>query len=1156
MTNNETQNTNVLYKNLLNDKPATEDYFSGGGHNRTAKALAHSIKELANEDGAIGLEGEWGSGKSSVISIAQKELHAQKDTKIRFHFFEFDLWAHQTDNFKRSFLIEFLLWLKQKNLISTGKFNAFDDTIRNRTKVTTEKNTKIFTKAAFAFFLAFILTPLAFSVFRWQLSQIEKTNGNFNCWYFFPALAILLLPILIVLFSLVYYKSKSSKNIISDVLSISKGQAETETTTQFIRDEDPTSTEFRKVFDELLEAASIHTTGGRENRIVVVLDNIDRLPKNIVPDIWAELRTFFAYTIKEVPDANNAVTLILPYDKNHIIDCLTKSPDASKRERGNSNKASKTDILNKTFNITYRVSPPILSDTKQYFCHNFSNVFGKLISKEYGAQVYQLFHHWMDVDHRIESPRLIKSFINELSTIWNLWLDDKIPILVMALFIIKRNEIEETPDKLKQANYIDGFTERQLSNIDWSRNMAALYFNVDPKLADQVLLGDEIRRGLLSNSSEVLRNISQNPGFVSVFHNVINELSGNITNNSIQEFSNVFLRLKELKLADEWVRDIAMRAFVLRAKKWQVGDSFDNITGTVDGLFYPISYFGKRDINLATKYAAFVSAFLIKYISPDESSTHKRELGEEWAGTYDKFIGVCSEHLPAESCQKLRKVDIGSPHAEVSFGLSHGCVSCDNITATDFKNGFSVIDLDKIFTAHLKKDTQYLLDFVLEFGGAISSKDNMAFRSILAQEFNTQTNFESNNFVVLLKAYLSLHSQDASGNILATWCDNGTALHHYKNAPELQNDQVRSLLRWLLTQHYKETIFSLPAYNAHPVFGDIAVSRTYFDECTKTSILQSEVKEYAKLINKHSEILETANLAVKSNLGASFYHDAFIDAVKQPTFNEISIEDIGVSYAAYRKILGAKLCHNWLKYLEEWSEEFEDDLSGKKVLSLPSVFFEDIEHISPSEFDKVFEYSVGYFADLSQEEWKECLLTEDETIRVVLKLQELDRKVAVKPASFRQPLHDVALEIYASSFSPTKYAEHWNRLPMLMPKASRNSWAKNLLKAIGEKSTSNTPNLINFFDKHTSSDFKFPFSKVPLVSMQKIIIPLLQNPDADVEEFFKENEAELKLAFDAVEQDTKQEIIETIDLEKGFHKKVAQSFKIKIKSKKNASPEE
>lgn len=93
--------------NILYDQPVNVDAFSGAGHKRTAKALIAAIREFDGTNRAIGLEGQWGSGKSSVIAIAETELRESGD---HYRFFTFDLWRNQTSSFKRAFLEELISW--------------------------------------------------------------------------------------------------------------------------------------------------------------------------------------------------------------------------------------------------------------------------------------------------------------------------------------------------------------------------------------------------------------------------------------------------------------------------------------------------------------------------------------------------------------------------------------------------------------------------------------------------------------------------------------------------------------------------------------------------------------------------------------------------------------------------------------------------------------------------------------------------------------------------------------------------------------------------------------------------------------------------------------------------------------------------------------
>ncbi len=65
-------------RKLLYDLPVASDAFSGGGHKRTASSLANTIQEFDDQTRSIGLEGKWGSGKSTIVEIAKSILDTEK----------------------------------------------------------------------------------------------------------------------------------------------------------------------------------------------------------------------------------------------------------------------------------------------------------------------------------------------------------------------------------------------------------------------------------------------------------------------------------------------------------------------------------------------------------------------------------------------------------------------------------------------------------------------------------------------------------------------------------------------------------------------------------------------------------------------------------------------------------------------------------------------------------------------------------------------------------------------------------------------------------------------------------------------------------------------------------------------------------------------
>ncbi|MGE6262775.1 P-loop NTPase fold protein [Aeromonas media] len=62
---------------LLNECVAQADSYKHGTHQKIADTL-HNIIESDNEAITIGLEGEWGTGKSTVVNLLEKNFKNKK----------------------------------------------------------------------------------------------------------------------------------------------------------------------------------------------------------------------------------------------------------------------------------------------------------------------------------------------------------------------------------------------------------------------------------------------------------------------------------------------------------------------------------------------------------------------------------------------------------------------------------------------------------------------------------------------------------------------------------------------------------------------------------------------------------------------------------------------------------------------------------------------------------------------------------------------------------------------------------------------------------------------------------------------------------------------------------------------------------------------
>ena len=132
-------------RKILIDAPSKSDAFQGKGHERTARSLANAISQFEDADRSIGLDGPWGSGKSSIVEIAATHLDQRsKAGGKEFFFFTFDIWKSQGTAFRRAFLEHLVAWSIESFPRKKAELQKIEEKIRGKTRhVTTDNNTTL-----------------------------------------------------------------------------------------------------------------------------------------------------------------------------------------------------------------------------------------------------------------------------------------------------------------------------------------------------------------------------------------------------------------------------------------------------------------------------------------------------------------------------------------------------------------------------------------------------------------------------------------------------------------------------------------------------------------------------------------------------------------------------------------------------------------------------------------------------------------------------------------------------------------------------------------------------------------------------------------------------------------------------------------------------
>ena len=338
---------NEQYPRFIPDKPTGDDVFEGQSQTNLANNICEYIRsnDSASSRGRgqmpriIGLEGKWGSGKSNVVEKIKKDLEGEG-----YYTFTYDAWGHQEDLQRRSILetltnaliedtvLEGKVKIKMRN--GESKEAEWKDQLSlllsNKTTTITQPQTRLTGSAIWGIVLIGLFTIL--NIIINQLLDNECISLSWK-W-----ILLEYSPIIVGLIVAGYYryKDKNWKN----VFTLLTQKSDDTITEQFTSSEEPSVMEFKN----WMHAISSHlgrAKGNKKKKVIIVFDNMDRLPSEKVMQLWSAIYTFFAGSEFE------NIWTIIPYDYMHLCDAIYESGEDGKIK--DSDKSKFKRFINKTF---------------------------------------------------------------------------------------------------------------------------------------------------------------------------------------------------------------------------------------------------------------------------------------------------------------------------------------------------------------------------------------------------------------------------------------------------------------------------------------------------------------------------------------------------------------------------------------------------------------------------------------------------------------------------------------------------------------------------------------------------------------------------------------------------------------------------------------
>lgn len=505
----------------LSDKATHVDELKS--HSRIADSIADLIARESTGI-SVALTGSWGVGKSSIVRMMQLKLPSN------VLLFNFDAWAHKGDPLRRSFLeqlICFLMgedWIRDRN---KRTWNRTKDVLSKKVKETHTSTRPLLKFWGILFSLSLLFVPLGIA---W-ITVCE----NITYWDFWPvALSPMIGIILLLYYGLLYLrKSKGNREDVGIGLAVLTRDAVTDTKSRTVQAPDPTSIEFLEIYHDLLN----EVFANKDRKLVIVIDNLDRVGARDALKIWATMRTFFDVDTNNNGGHQDRVWLIVPFDERALSRLWPETGQLEQinqvgEESEESNVQSKPISQNgyplrqplaqsfsqKTFQVTFAVPPPILTNWKEFFVRQMKHAFPGLGSEaeEDIYIVYRIYERFLDRKGEHPTPRDIKLFINNLGALCDLH-SDQIHLRVLALYVtLVGNDFDFLKFVRGDADYLPEKSLLGVSTDEARQQIAAVYFGVPIDEAMQVALGPLVREAIRSGETRELERIQGYTGFVDV----------------------------------------------------------------------------------------------------------------------------------------------------------------------------------------------------------------------------------------------------------------------------------------------------------------------------------------------------------------------------------------------------------------------------------------------------------------------------------------------------------------------------------------------------------------------------------------------------------------------------------------------------------------
>lgn len=1048
---------------ILFEEPASQDAFDGQGHQRIADSLVTVISQLKVRGGAIGLEGAWGSGKSTVVRLAAQSLSKSVHLGRTAGMFTYDAWSHQREDFRQSLLTQLLSYARTSVPSLEGYCKLSLKEINTKATQTEKTADRAYSLPALYFLF---LTPLLPLVLTWLgpagVSKPPVIFGQSLLTVMFVAIGIGY-GLMALKFVSALWRFRATvvegeflrwlRKAASSAAAIFSKDAEAETTIVTVFDEAPVESKFAALFERTI--SRLRDSG---HDVVVVLDNIDRLPKEKMSSVWADMQLIIRGSERSVV---GGAVVVVAYDKRHVQSMMQTGYDASLDE-----------LTSKTFTRILRVAPPVLKDWQKYLFRCLDYVFVGSIEDVDKHKIFRVLDHKYSADGVNPTPRHIVAFTNGLAGLWSQW-DGRLSLGAIAIYLAYREKIEGGVGVASVVDLVDAVSVGVVDDPDWYKDVAAIVTNVPPEYAYQVMLAPAISAALLQPKGEVnLVSIQRVPGFDETLRRLVGSGARSWASNP----SNY--------------ADIVNRVAVLESKGlnevWSyLGDAIESLPvgplalGVVKGVPSLSMLVAKQTKERIAPVGGHLSTWLAECIL--QTAGDHVALGQLWFETLQPIAHAA-----------------GLQSHEVELELLGRCV--DPPTAASFigaaiasdRHGHADIVPESSFTHPAVSEA--LLTYIND-GGA---EPHHAVRAIGPELFGDS----ALTLVAALSERLKQPSAAGLEGIVIAMAD---LLSRLKDLPTYSSptpafvtdgsllavgfadgvsERGRAAAIWLISGLSKAASITVPA--EHPSYGDLGpVAAAYMSQLNGT-LSPDALADLASWIEASGQFKMWLDFALDG--GFSMHRDALTVVVDRDKWLLMSVAQVVARFDDVVEKLGDQTAAKLTRSFGRWSKFFPNAFGGEKILSISPKFIELAKHDTGEvrwfirELDKQLQA-------ITEAGWREALEIDNGLLRLVLARKEPN--LGYVPAlHFRSALLGHAQAIIDGKSPSSVELLRWREVVALLSPRARETFLSKLYGKLTKAKVGNAE--WDLFMLHYGPYVRrMPLTRKPVGTIDRILIPLI-----------------------------------------------------------------